>query len=337
MDRVRAWNAATGSPGSSWSIVLDVSLEGAPGPGSIASRLERGWVDALGPVPAPRERAPEDLQRVADGPYRAERSLVRVASDEGSVLLAAHHSVLDGLGLLALLALVLDEPVASSARGLEAAPAGASALRRAADLARRPAARLPGGGRAGAHGDHLRARACPRPDGFGTRWLVAAAVRAVREAAPGEPVLVAVAASTRPGSAPTLEDASAFLRVRPADGTDEGVAAALAAARPEGGPRRPGWTIAAAGPLLGPAARRVGASLLVSNLGLVTGPGIRGMAFYPAAGGRSGVAVGAAGTGEEVTVTVRMPRSAYSGADAERLLDHVAGERPTAGGSEGRA
>lgn len=69
-------------------------------------------------------------------------------------------------------------------------------------------------------------------------------------------------------------------------------------------------------------ASRLGSTFLVSNLGVVsTGDTVRSLAFYPAASGRSGVAFGAATTGDTTTVTVRARRKDFDAAAAARLLD----------------
>jgi hypothetical protein len=327
MDRVRAWNAATGSRWHSWSIVLDAEVEGAPDAELLERRLVAAWRPEFGRAPEVRPRAPGDLERMADAPFRDGRPLLRAAAGEETVLLGAHHSALDGLGLVALLGLALDARVQSSARGLPPEQPVASGTSRTRELLRTPAFAVTGMGAPGARGDHLRARLLPAGASVGTARLVAAADRAVRDAdGSGGPPVIAVGASRRPGSEPTLEDASAFLRVRLDVGSEEETRAALRNAVAAEGPVAPGRLTLAAGPLLGLAARRVGATLLVSNLGLISGPGIRSVAFYPAAGGRSGLAIGAAGAGELVTITLRAPRSRYSAADVDRLLSAVAAE-----------
>jgi hypothetical protein len=327
MDRVRAWNAATGSRGHSWSIVLDVAVDDPPDAELLERRLVGAWRPEFGPAPEVRPRMPGDLGRIADAPYREGRPLLRAAAGEGTVLLGAHHSALDGLGLVALLGAALDAPVTSSVRGLPAGQPVASTAGRAGDLFRTPAIAIPGSGVAGARGDHLAARTLSAGASIGTARLVAAAARAVRASGgSGGPVVIAAGASRRPGSEPTLEDASAFLRVRLEAGTEEEARAALRGAGAATGPGSPGRLAIAAGPLLGVAAWRVGATLLVSNLGLISGPGVRSAAFYPAAGGRSGLAIGVTGAGDVVTITLRAPRSRSSNDDVERLLAAVVRE-----------
>lgn len=73
---------------------------------------------------------------------------------------------------------------------------------------------------------------------------------------------------------------------------------------------------------LGPVARRLSDTFLVSNLGRVDIPGVTRLEFYPVARGRSAVAFGAVGlAGGPSTLTLR---SLYlSPSDAEALLDDV--------------
>ena len=56
--------------------------------------------------------------------------------------------------------------------------------------------------------------------------------------------------------------------------------------------------------------------------------GLEELAFYPLAGGGSGLALGAATVGSSTTITLRARGSRHATADLENLLDAVAGALP---------
>jgi hypothetical protein len=300
-------------------------------------------------------------ERYAEGGPAVRMALV--AEPDPAVLLAAHHGALDGLGLLALLGVVLGEPVRSSAKGLgDRRPAGsfaASAGRRLAEALVAPPARVapssgtPRGPGAGGSGDLVLARDVADADAHpaGTAAVVAAAVRAIEEwnaagtggrrRASSRRIVIAVGASRRPGTDLSLEERSAYLRIRPRSGGLNDVRAALYSAAPEpapdlagGRPRR--WAVALAAIGARALSARLGSTLLVSNLGLVTGPdGLRSVAFHPVAHGRSGLAVGAATVGGVTTLTVRARRRDFDPAGAQAFLVALAAELTTVTGSPG--
>jgi hypothetical protein len=283
----------------------------------------------------------------ADEPYAEPGPVLRVALVSGhppSVLVAAHHGALDGLGLLALLGVALGAPFGSSARGLghrrPPVPFAVSAALRAGEALLAPPARIEPVPRPGPAepGDHLVALDLPIGR-VGTAAAVAAAVRAVRgwnreHGGTGKGrMVVAVGASRRPGIDLRLEDRSAYLRIRVGAaeaGGEDAVRAMLATARP--GPPIPGGR--AAGLLASPAAAvagrlsgRLGSTLLVSSLGSVAGPpGLRSVAFHPVAHGRSGVALGLASVGDTTTVTLRARRRDFGPEGAAALLGAVAAQ-----------
>lgn len=252
------------------------------------------------------------------------------------LLIAAHHGVVDGFGLLALLGSALDVPVASSARGIGDRPAArtfaASTAYRLAEAVFGPPSR------AAASPPTRAATATPgRRDGdvvavadlpattAGTATLTAATASAVRTwnaSGPTRRVVAAVGASRRPGTALAPDRRTAFFRLRiPPDADPETVRRLLRGTPPEPDFPESGAT------LVRPAIRllsgRLGATFLVSNLGVVTAPGVGSIAFHPAASGRSGIAVGAVTCGDVTTVTVRARRASFDEAAAARLLDLV--------------
>ncbi len=311
---------------------------------TIEGRIARGWPATLGPRPSAVEATDEAAAarlrgEFADGQYRDGDLLVRLARAPGSLVLAAHHSALDGLGLLALLGLVLDAPVRSGARGLDDAASGPGGgfLRRAAarlgEAAFRPPARiLPSrsgpADRAAGWGDHLVEDRAPALAG-GTAALLAAAALAVDEwntrrgRSPGR-MIVAVGLSRRPGSEPTLADQSAYARVTLGGRGMAAARSALASARPEPAPPQGSRGVAAAARLARPLAGRLGSTLLVSNLGRIEAPDqVRSISFWPVAHGRSGVALGAATVGGTTMLALRARRTSFDQAAATSLLDAI--------------
>jgi hypothetical protein len=76
-------------------------------------------------------------------------------------------------------------------------------------------------------------------------------------------------------------------------------------------------------------ASRLGASMLVSNLGLMSGPGVDSASFWPVASGPNGVSLGLVSAGELTTVTVRARRGWFSEQDAAALLGLVGRSLPS--------
>ena len=319
-----------GDPTVSWSILLEAELRAAaPEPEKLRARLAAAvqQYPHLGAVPEiePATDLPATRDRFASAPYERGAPLLRVAVGESTLLVAAHHGALDGLGLLALLGILLDVPVSSGATGIGertgGKPFALSALQRLAEALFAPPGRITPDRRAGAAGDVFAARHEPRVR-LGAAGFVAAAARATERwnsahGARTARVVAALGASWRSGAAPEPVHDSAFFRLRLRPGAD--VAAVLAAQAPEPDFPARSSRLARLGTRL--LASRLGSTFLVSNLGVVsTGDAVRSLAFYPAASGRSGVAFGAATTGDVTTVTVRARRRDFDAAAAGRLL-----------------
>ncbi len=319
-----------GDPTVSWSILLEAELgTAAPGPEKLRARLAAAvqQYPHLGAVPEiePATDLPSTRDRFASAPYERGAPLLRVAVGESTLLVAAHHGALDGLGLLSLLGILLDVPVSSGATGIGertgGKPFALSALQRLAEALFAPPARITPDRRTEAAGDVFAARHEPRLR-LGAAGFVAAAARATERwngahGARTARVVAALGASWRSGAAPEPVHDSAFFRLRLRPGAD--VAAVLAGRPPEPDFPARSSRLARLGTRL--LASRLGSTFLVSNLGVVsTGDTVRSLAFYPAASGRSGVAFGAATTGEVTTVTVRARRRDFDAAAATRLL-----------------
>ncbi|MGW5718277.1 hypothetical protein ACWEVP_19070 [Amycolatopsis sp. NPDC003865] len=320
-----------GDPTVSWSILLEAELgTAAPEPEKLRARLAAAvqQYPHLGAVPEIERAAdlPATRDRFASAPYERAAPLLRIAVGESTLLVAAHHGALDGLGLLSLLGILLDVPVSSAARGIGertgGKPFALSALQRLAEALFAPPGRITPDRVAPAAGDVFRARHEPRLR-LGAAGFVAAAARATgrwnrAHGARTARVVAALGASWRPGAAPEPVHDSAFFRLRLRPGAD--VAAVLAAQAPEPDFPARSSRLARLGTRL--LASRLGSTFLVSNLGVVSaGDSVRSLAFYPAASGRSGVAFGAATTGEVTTVTVRARRRDFDEAAAGRLLE----------------
>ncbi|MEU0795374.1 hypothetical protein ABZ342_35375 [Amycolatopsis sp. NPDC005961] len=320
-----------GDPTVSWSILLEADLgTAAPEPEKLRARLAAAvqQYPHLGAVPE-IERAddlPATRDRFASAPYERTAPLLRVAVGESTLLVAAHHGALDGLGLLSLLGILLDVPVSSGAKGIGertgGKPFALSAVQRLAEALFAPPGRITPGRRAEAAGDVFAARHEPLLR-LGAAGFVAAAARATAawnraHGARTARVVAALGASWRSGAAPEPVHDSAFFRLRLRPGAD--VAAVLGNQLPEPDFPARSSKLARLGTRL--LASRLGSTFLVSNLGVVsTGDTVRSLAFYPAASGRSGVAFGAATTGGTTTLTVRARRKDFDAAAAGRLLD----------------
>jgi hypothetical protein len=343
--------ALFGHPEERWSIVLHGRLSQPLDPAAVAARLtdELAHRPQLGPPPplstVPASDLASTLRSLAGAPYEVGGPALRVtlidAPDPG-VVVAAHHGVLDGLGLIALLALALGEPVVSGAKGLKPDAAaggrfGAFAIRRVTEAMVRPPTRIAGAPHtAGGRGEVMAMRAVPAFS-RGAAALTAAAVRAVvgwnREHGAAAPrVAVAIGASERSGASPTLEHRAAWMRILVSSGDDETVAAALRAA-PALPVAPPTQRLAGAGRMAARLlSRRLGSTLLMSSLGALTGPpNLHEVAFYPVTHGDRAVALGAATISGRSTITLRGEARDFDAPSLERLLDMLAGELPPEG------
>ncbi|MGH3646398.1 MAG: hypothetical protein ACRDTM_04360, partial [Micromonosporaceae bacterium] len=158
----------------------------------------------------------------------------------------------------------------------------------------------------------------------GSAALAAATARAVRDwnqrhGVPTRRVVTALGASRRPGTALTPDRRTAFFRLRVPDGADAATVRELLAHTPPE-PDFPESRHSPLRPVIRALSSRLGATFLVSNLGPVTTPApVTGLAFYPTATGRAGIAVGAATCGDTTTITVRARRTAFDEAAADLL------------------
>lgn len=336
-----------GDPSVTWSVVLALRLREALSPDRIAAaaRALVGTHPHLGRAPVVDTWGPDESATIAEyanRPYADAGPLLRIAvtGDGRGLLVAAHHGVVDGLGLLGVAAALTGMALASNARGIqrEAEPTAfvRGSLRRLREAAFAPPVRVVGDRYDPAQGgDWLEARdvVVGRP---GSAALVRAAVELVRRAnaatGPARRLVVSMGLSRRPGSpVPAPDRDTAYMRLR-ADGiaSTEDARAVVARTPPE-----PAFPVRDAGGLAPRVARllshRLGATVLVSNLGLVDHPGVESLRFWPVPTGPSGVCLGLASTPTTTTLTLRARRGWFSAAAAATLADLAADSLRAAG------
>jgi hypothetical protein len=327
----------------SWNILLVATLRSVPTRAVLLEGLatmsaQCGWAepgpDAVieGELGALLGR----LEEVDDAPRP-----VSLGVTPDALVVRAHHAHVDGLGLLAVLRDVAAGDLTSGATGVADRPRRSTVATMASRLTEallRPPAGVAGVGTPvdPGPGDAFAARSVP--GAFRTAEVAHAAVRAVTErnrsvGRRARRVAVAVGVSTIGGRDLRVADDSGFVRITGAERLDaDGFGRALSDAplqvggtAHDGAARRAGGLIRWASKRLG---SRLGSTLLVSHLGRVQADGLEELAFYPLAGGGSGLALGAATVGSSTTITLRARSSRHATADLEHLLDAVAGALP---------
>jgi hypothetical protein len=337
-----------GDPEVTWSVVLAFRLTAPLDEHSVQARA-RALAAAqphLGSEPAVELFEPGGeralLHRFANEPYGDREPLLRIglASDGLDLVIAAHHGAIDGLGLLGAASALAGEPLTSTARGIprEAEPGGfvIRGVRRMGEALFRPPARI-GGDRLAPdeRGDWLEEHRIEagRP---GSAALVRAAVALVHAARVGRRgrLVVSMGLSRRPGTpVPAPDRDTAYVRL-PADAVTsvEDARALIGRTTPE-----PAFPVTDGGGLAPRLTRllshRLGATLLVSNLGLVGNPAVESISFWPVPTGPFGIALGLASSSTSTTLTMRARRGWFSEEAVARLvssaaecLEHAAGE-----------
>lgn len=340
-----------GDPDVTWSVLLALRLRESRTIEKVTDAAHALVTDHphLGAAPRVQAFEPADeatvLAAFANEPYADHGPLVRIALsvDGHGLLVAAHHGVVDGLGLLGVAASLVDEQLSSNARGIARAaePTGfvRGSIRRLVEAAFRPPVRVSGdlAGTPGTAGDWLEARPVEtaRP---GSAALVCAAVDLVRRAnaadRPGR-VVVSMGLSRRPGSpTPAPDRDTAYTRLDAGGVASVGDARALmAATSPE-----PAFPVSD-GRGLGPRvarllSHRLGATVLVSNLGRIEHPSVEAIRFWPVPTGPSGICLGLASTATTTALTVRARRGWFSADAAARLADVAAASLAHAGAAQ---
>jgi hypothetical protein len=344
-----------GDPDATWGIAVEVGLDPCPGAEQVREGLEALLAahPHLGPRVHVESVAPGDWcarrEELVASAYPPGAPLVRLAVAPvpggtdglggGRLLVAAHHGVCDGLGLLAVAGAATGTALRPAARGIGDARAPGSfvggSLARVWEALRDPPPRFraevpdppapPTGRRAT---EELAVLTVPRRR-TGTIELCVALAGAFAAQRPGEPAvpLFVVGASRRAAGTTAPDRQTAYFRFRVDPAWDPGTARArFRALDPE--PDFPTTSVGGLGPRVMRLLRgRLGSTATVSNLGLVHGP-VRSLAMFPAVSGPQAVAVGLASTEETTTVTVRTRSTEFGPGGAQRLLDQVAARLP---------
>jgi hypothetical protein len=326
-----------------WNILLVAHLRAIPTTVTLQERLdelsaERGWARP-GPDGVLDGELDDLLPLLAEA--RDVARPVSLGTARGALVVRAHHAHVDGLGLLAVLRDVAAGDLTSRVAGVGGRPRrstlAAMGSRLVEVLVRPPAGvALVEAPAATSPGDVFAARTLPSE--VRTAELAEAAVRAIgeRNRAAGQRarrIALAVGVSTINGRDLRVGDDSGFLRITSAEQLDaEGLRQVFAQAplqvggtAQEAATRRVGGLIRWASKAFAP---RLGSTLLVSHLGRVQSDELEEVAFYPLAGGGSGLALGAATVGSRTTITLRARAARHAKADLELLLDAIAGHLP---------
>lgn len=327
-----------GDPDTTWGICVEARLAAPVAVADVVAGVTElcRRFPHLGAAPQVIQAAegewPAVRQDVAAAPYGPAAPLLRVAvSDDGAgLLVGAHHGVIDGLGLLAVVSAATGRELRTLARGIgdRRAPHGflASSVRRLGEAVTDPPARFEGHGEPASTLEDLSAVTRPRVD-RGTAYLARAVLEthAARSGAGSsrQPLLV-VGASRRLDAVPAPDRQTAYLRLRVRPGLEVSeVASQLAGLRPE--PDFPETSAGGAAPLAIRLLRnRLGATAMLSNLGRVHAEGIESLAMFPASSGPRSVAVGLASTATTTTLSLRTRRRDFTRAEHEVLVGALA-------------
>lgn len=327
-----------GDPDVTWGISLEATFDAPVDLAEVGARIN-ALVAAhphLGVVPTLQVVGEDEWADVreqsASAPFGDDGHLVRLlaSQDATTFFVTAHHGVCDGLGLIAVMSAVVGRPLASSARGVGERTSSRgfllSSVLRLAEAVVAPPARFSGTPEPEAAGRPERLRQLREPSGKVNGARVCAALNSIHASWPrrgtsgGRRFLVVMGASRRvPGeTAPDRQTAYFRIALKPRWGLDE-VRQALRAAEPE--PTFPETSAGGIGPMITRALKnRLGYTVNVSNLGIVTGEGLVSMAMFPAVNGPQAVGVGLVSTTHGSTLSLRTRRSDFSDDEAQTLL-----------------
>ena len=319
-----AWG---GDPSIAWRILLTAVPAAPLTPGVLGERVAalhraQGW-----PAPPPVAMGDAATLRRGLAEIRDVPLVVGLAGDQ--VVVSAFHAYVDGLGLLDVLAALVDAPVTSSARGVAERPGDGSVTGRLGEVLFAPPAKVAVRPVPGTGGDAYAVTAVPGR--VRTSALVHAAVGAVvahntDAGRPSRHVTVGVGAGRPAAEGELLRNRSELLRLRDLEGLSLPEVEALLRTAPlsgAGGAGAGGGRLTAVA--LGALAPRLGSTLLVSHLGDVGSAAVADLAFYPVTAGGSGLSLGAVGHGGSTVLTLRARASAWDTAGLSALLDRVAG------------
>lgn len=326
-----------GDPDTTWGICLELGFASPLVPALVQERLHK-LVAAhphLGPEPVLVEVGDLAWDRNREGlaaaPYSPGEALVRIAlGDEGRrLLVAAHHGVCDGLGLVAIADSISGAGLLSRARGIGSAVAPrsflGSSLGRLREALVAPPPRFASLRHESTPGENLRVRTLERIDGGTVALCVALADVFVRwnGAGAGSPLFVTGASRREPGTlAPDRQTAYLRFRYEP---TWDAVQARAAFRQLTPEPEFPETSAGGIGPRVTRLLRnRLGATAQLSNLGVVEGAGLVHAAMFPAVSGPRSVAVGLVSTATTSTLSLRTRGSEFGPSDTDELLDLIA-------------
>lgn len=324
-------------PSIGWRILLTAALPASVDTSQLTDHLSTLAAGLDWPT-LPRPRHDESLDRLRSDLLAPHPAPLLVGVAGRHLVLSAHHSAVDGLGLLTILDRCGAGPVHSAARGVgDRTTTGGvvrTVSRRLGEVALRPPAVVtPPTRPVPRAGDVLVERTV---DGsHRTAALVVAATRAVvahqrTRGRVARHVAVAVGAVREQRAGAPIGDHSVLLRLRDVELLDAaGVARALSRApiqTPPTSHRRRPWTpvvTRATTTGLRVLAPRLGSTLLVSHLGEVTAPRVDRLAFHPVTAGGSGIALGAVGLRGQTVLTLRARAASWNDVGLEQLLEAV--------------
>jgi hypothetical protein len=336
-----------GDPMATWGIALELGLEHRLDRERMGDRIRRlvTMYPHLGLTPRVEQVADVDWQQrraaLAGVPYGDREPLVRIAVDErgGRLLVAGHHGVCDGLGLLAIADRVGHLGLVSRARGIgerqASVPFFRSSVRRVHDALRHPPARFRSVALGAGRGENLDAvRLAPLQKGTADFCHALGATFADWNDLSLDdevPLLLVLGASRRSGGLEP-DRQTAFLRFAVDARWDLSVLRGhFRDLEPE--PSFPETSAGGMGPLVTRLLRRrLGSTAQVSNLGVVGGHGVKSVAMFPSLNGPRAVSFGLATTAGSTTVTIRTRGEEFSASDTalilERLARRFAGQAP---------
>lgn len=332
-----------GDPDSTWGIAVELGWSRPVEADAVAAAWPRlsARFPHLGAPDRPRVCPPEDFDRERElltaARYLPGEPPVRVllSADGHRMQVAAHHGAVDGLGLLAVAAGLTGRAISSAAQGIGERPARhgfvLSSARRLVEAVLSPPGRFPGAGSTGDIREDLRVAELP-PGRQGSAALSAAVLAAQATLGASGATVLLLGASRRPGSRLAPDRDTAYLRLRaPRGATAAQLAELLRVTPPE--PAFPETAAGGIGPWVTRLLRsRLGSTALISNLGVITGEGLRDVAMFPAPSGPRAVALGLASTERATRLTLRTQRCDFTEAESAAIFDAI-GQAFTAGAS----
>lgn len=326
-----------GDPDTHWGFGLELTFTQPPDLSQAQERLA-ALVESLphlGVTPE-IERYPDtawaaERERQSSTPFGGDGQLLRVmvSEDDRMFFIAAHHGVVDGLGTLAVAEALTGVALHSHARGIgdQSSSRGflTSSLLRLSEALVSPPARFAGSAPADVSNgaDHVLVTTLPLRR-LGSAKVASAIARA-HQLWPlhkgGRRVIISLGASRREPGANRADRQTAYFRVplEPGAGVEE-TRRAMAAATPE--PDFPETSAGGIGPAVMRLLRnRLGCTVLLSNLGVVTGEHLESGAVVSTLNGPYAVGLGVTSTDSATTVSLRTRRSEFTREETERLLE----------------